>query len=141
MGARRRGRPYVDGYGSPAFVQKDPAAGGALLDMGVYHIANLLYLLGNPAPKRISGRIYQELPMDPARHAASGYNVEEFGVGLVTLEKEITLNILEAWAIHMGGVVGSHLVGSQGGIRLDPFELFRSLGDLDLDARVDLEAF
>jgi predicted dehydrogenase len=141
VGARRRGRPYVDGYGSPAFVQKDQAAGGALLDMGVYHIANLLYLLGNPAPMRISGRIYQELPMDPARHAASGYNVEELGVGLVTLEKEIALNILEAWAIHMGGVGGSYLVGSQGGIRLDPFELFRSLGDLDLDTHVDLEAF
>jgi predicted dehydrogenase len=140
-GARRRGRPYVDGYGTPAFVQKDQAAGGALLDMGVYHIANLLYLLDNPFPQRICGRIYQEIPIDPVRQAASGYNVEEFGVGLVALEKDITLNILEAWAIHMGGLGGSYLVGSQGGIRLDPFGLFRSLGDLDLDAQVDLKAF
>ena len=38
-GFRRRGRPYVDGYGTATFVQKQHAAGGALYDMGVYHIA------------------------------------------------------------------------------------------------------
>src|SRR6266508_4657882 len=48
-GFRRRGRPYVDGYGTATFVQKRHAAGGALYDMGVYHIAGLLYLLGNPS--------------------------------------------------------------------------------------------
>src|SRR4030095_5614086 len=32
VGHRRRGRPYVDGYGSPTFVQKQNSAGGALYD-------------------------------------------------------------------------------------------------------------
>jgi predicted dehydrogenase len=54
-GFRRRGRPYVDGYGTPTFVQKRHSAGGALYDMGVYHIAGLLYLLGNPGVVRITG--------------------------------------------------------------------------------------
>ena len=44
-GFRRRGRPYVDGYGTPTFVQKENASGGALYDMGVYHIIQTLYLL------------------------------------------------------------------------------------------------
>src|SRR5262249_50663156 len=44
-GFRRRGRPYVDGYGKPPFVQKQNSGGGALYDMGVYHISELLYLL------------------------------------------------------------------------------------------------
>ena len=35
-GFRRRGRPFVDGYGSINFVQKDISAGGALYDMGEY---------------------------------------------------------------------------------------------------------
>lgn len=139
-GFRRRGRPYVDGYGTPAFVQKDQAAGGALFDMGVYHIANILYLLNNPAPLRISGRTYQRTPMDPARQKTSGYDVEEFAAGLVRLENDITLNIVESWAAHLDTFGGSYLLGDLGGIRLDPFGLFRSMNDLDLTTTVDLSA-
>jgi predicted dehydrogenase len=141
VGHRRRGRPYVDGYGSPAFVQKEVASGGALYDMGVYHIASLLYLLGNPQVLRVSGKIYQETGMDPARAQASGYNVEELGLGFVQLEGGLTLDLIEAWAIHLGGLGGSSLVGSVGGICLEPFGFFQSLGDLDLDTTIDLQAF
>jgi predicted dehydrogenase len=141
VGHRRRGRPYVDGYGSPAFVQKEVASGGALYDMGVYHITSLLYLLGNPKVLRVSGKIYQETGMDPTREKASGYNVEELGLGFVKLEGGLTLDVIEAWAIHLGGPGGSSLVGSLVGICLEPFGFFQSLGDLDLDTTVDLEAF
>ena len=139
--SRRRGRPYVDGYGAPAFVQKDQAGGGAVYDTGVYQIANLLYLMNNPGVLRVSGRTYQETPIDPARFETSGYNVEELGVGLVYLEGNITLNIIEAWAVHMDRVGSSYLAGSLGGIRLEPFGIYRSLGDLDLDIKVDLQAY
>jgi predicted dehydrogenase len=140
-GFRRRGRPYVDGYGTAAFVQKSQAAGGALYDVGVYHIAVMLYLLDNPIALRISGRTYQETPMDPTRQHASGYDVEEFGLGLVQLEKNITLQISEAWAMHLDQLGGSYVVGSNGGIRLKPFGIYRSLGDLDLNVSADLDAF
>jgi predicted dehydrogenase len=139
--SRRRGRPYVDGYGTPAFVRKEQAGGGALYDTGVYQIANLLYLMNNPAVLRISGRTYQETAVDPARFKASGYNVEELGVGLVHLEEDITMSIVEAWAIHLDQAGGSYLVGSLGGIRLNPFGMYHSLGDLDLDIKADLQAF
>ncbi len=140
-GFRRRGRPYVDGYGSPAFVQKRNAAGGALYDMGVYHIANMLYLLGNPQVLRISGKIYQETEMDPARKDASGYDVEELGMGFVRFQDGITLDIIEAWAIHLDAFEGSYVVGSAGGVRLEPFGYYRSVGDLDLDATANLDGF
>ncbi len=138
---RRRGRPYVDGYGTAAFVQKEQAGGGALFDTGVYQIASLLYLMDNPEALRISGRTYQETEIDPARRAASGYNVEEFAVGLAHLERNITLNIIESWAVHLDQAGGSYLLGASGGIRLDPFGVYRSLGDLDLDIGTDLDAF
>jgi len=141
VGFRRRGRPYVDGYGSPLFVQKRNSGGGALYDMGVYHIASLLYLLGNPRVLRVSGKVYQETEMDEARRAASGYDVEELGLGFVNLVGGITLDIFEAWATHLGGMEGSSLVGDKGGIRLEPFGFFQSQGDLDLDTKVDLETF
>lgn len=140
-GFRRRGRPYVDGYGSPTFVQKEHSAGGALYDMGVYHIAQILYLLGNPAVERISGKTYQELAMDAQRQLSSGYNVEELGLGFVRLSNNITLDIIEAWAINMDGFEGSSLFGSEGGLRLDPFGFFRSMGDLDLDASASMDGF
>ena len=141
VGFRRRGRPYVDGYGSPPFVQKHNSGGGALVDVGVYHIASLLYLLGNPPVRRVSGKTYQETEMDAARREISGYDVEELGLGFVRLENGITLDIIEAWAIHLGGLEGSSLVGEKGGIRLEPFGFFQSQGDLNLDTTADLQEF
>ena len=141
VGFRRRGRPYVDGYGSPPFVQKHNSGGGALYDVGVYHIASLLYLLGNPSVLRVSGKVYQETVMDAPRREISGYDVEELGLGFVRMADGITMDIIEAWAIHLGGLEGSSLLGEQGGIRLEPFGFFQSLGDLDLDTSIDLENY
>jgi predicted dehydrogenase len=140
-GFRRRGRPYVDGYGSATFVQKRNAAGGAMYDMGVYHIATILYLLGNPEVVRISGKLYQETPMDPGRKESSGYDVEELGLGLVRLQDGMTLDIIEAWAIHLDRFESSYIVGTQGGIRLDPFGIFRNMGDLEVDSVANLGSF
>lgn len=141
VGHRRRGRPYVDGYGSPAFVQKETATGGALYDMGVYHISTMLYLLGNPQVLRIAGKTYQEMPMDARRREKSGYSVEELGLGFVRLADNMTLDIIEAWAIHLDELGGSVVVGSDGGVRLNPFGFFRSVGDLDLDSTANLDRF
>ena len=49
FGYRRRGRPFVDGYGTANFVDQSICAGGALFDMGIYHLAQVLHLIGNPA--------------------------------------------------------------------------------------------
>jgi len=140
-GFRRRGRPFVDGYGSPAFVQKRNSGGGALYDMGVYHIARMLYLLGNPQVLRVSGKTYQEVEMDAARRESSGYNVEEIGLGFVRLQDGITMDIIEAWSIMLDGLEGSSVVGSKGGVRLDPFTYSYSAGDLDLDCTANLDRF
>jgi len=139
-GFRRRGRPFVDGYGKPAFVQKQNSGGGALYDMGVYHIAALLYLLGNPKVARICGKTYQQIAMDAARQERAGYNVEELGLGFVRFEGGLTLDIIEAWALHLDGLEGSCILGSKGGIRLDPFSFHRALGILDLDTTTDLKS-
>jgi predicted dehydrogenase len=140
-GFRRLGRPFVDGYGAPNFVRKEVSAGGAFYDMGVYHIANILYLLGNPEVRRITGKTYQETPIDPRRYEISGYNVEELGMGFVRLADNIAFDIIEAWAIHLDGFGGSYVVGSDGGVRLDPFGFYHNIGDLPVDASMDLDRF
>lgn len=141
LGFRRRGRPFVDGYGTPTFVQKENSSGGALYDMGVYNIIQILYLLDNPNPLRISGKIYQETDMDPKRREISGYNVEELGMGFVRLEGDVTLDIIESWAIQLDGFEGSYVVGSQGGVRLSPFGFFHSAGDLSFNSTANLDEF
>lgn len=138
-GFRRRGRPYVDGYGTPTFVQKRHAAGGALYDMGVYHIAGLLYLLGNPSVTRITGKTYQKTAMDPELERSSGYDVEELGLGFIHFMNDVTLDIIEAWAIHLDGFEGSSIVGTLGGVRLQPFGYYHNLGDLEINSTMDLE--
>jgi predicted dehydrogenase len=141
VGHRRRGRPFVDGYGSPTFVQKEHSAGGALYDMGVYHIATALWLTGNPRVTRITGRTYQEMDMDARRRELSGYNVEELGVGFVHFENGLTMDIIEAWAAHIDNLGSSLILGDRGGVRLNPFGYFFSLGHLDFDATANLDAF
>ena len=140
-GFRRRGRPYVDGYGSPTFVQKEISAGGALFDMGVYHIAQMLYLLGNPEVVRVSGKIYQETAMDPVRRKKSGYNVEELGLGFVRFVDGVTMDLVEAWAIQLDGFEGSSVVGAVGGIRLNPFGFFSTISDMNANTTIDLDNF
>ena len=136
-GFRRRGRPFVDGYGTANFVKRHVAAGGALYDMGVYHISQMLYLLGVPAVARVSGRTYQELPMDAKRRAESGYDVEELGVGFVRFDGGLTMDVIEAWAVNLGGIEGSSVLGSLGGIRLDPFTFHTTVDDVEVNATME----
>jgi len=135
---RRRGRPYVDGYGTSAFVQKKTASGGALFDMGVYHIAQALYLLDNPALKTVSGATYQETDMYEDRRKNGGYDVEELGIGLVRLAGGITFFLEEAWAIHSGAAEGTKIVGNKGGVQLSPFSYFNTTGDMNMNATFEL---
>lgn len=136
---RRRGRPFVDGYGSAQFVTRATAGGGAMLDMAVYHIARMMWLLDNPRLISVSGKIYQKLEnMYPDRREASGYDVEELGMGLVRLEGDITFFIEEAWAIHSDPPPGDHVFGTRGGLRLEPLTYFTTLADMEMDGTFDV---
>jgi len=139
LGFRRRGRPYVDGYGTSFFVQSSVAAGGAMFDMGVYHISQVLYLLGHPAVETVSGATHQAIPMYADRRQNAGYDVEELGVGLVRLSGGITLFIEESWALHLAGAEGgSKIVGSKGGVQLAPFSYHSTVADMEMDGTFDL---
>lgn len=139
-GFRRRGRPYVDGYATPSFVQKKNASGGALYDMGVYHISQVLYLLGNPKPERITGKTYQRIAMDAKRQEISNYDVEEFAAGFIRLEGDRSMDLVESWAANLDNFEGSYLLGSTGGVRLSPFGYYANLGNLEFNSTANLGA-
>ncbi|HMO60263.1 MAG TPA: Gfo/Idh/MocA family oxidoreductase, partial [Roseiflexaceae bacterium] len=137
---RRRGRPYVDGYGTSNFVRKATASGGALIDLGVYYISQALYLLGNPAVETISGKSPQEVAMYEDRRTSGGYDVEELALGFARLAGNVTLDIEVSWAQHYAAGESSKVLGSQGGVRLDPLAFFTSIADMDLDGTFNLNS-
>lgn len=139
VGFRRRGRCYVDGYGSTSFVQKQISAGGALYDMGVYHIGQMLYLLGNPAPRTMSGSTFQELEMYPDRREESHFDVEELGLGYVRFANGAVLMIEESWAINLGSLGQPAVAGSKGGLSFEPLTLHKTEADLEVDAAVQVQ--
>ncbi len=138
-GFRRRGRPFVDGYGSPSFVDKSVAAGGALFDMGIYHLTQVLHLIGNPAVLTVTGSTHQELDMYEERRAFSSYSVEEMALGWVRMAGGISFDVEETWAVHHDGEESSKILGSKGGLRLDPLTYFSSLSDLPMSATFDVK--
>ena len=74
----------------------------------------MLYLMGMPAPRRMSGQLYQKIAMDEARRLESGFDVEELGVGLVRFDRQVTMDLFESWAVHLDQMDPSILLGSKG---------------------------
>jgi predicted dehydrogenase len=138
---RRRGRPFVDGYGSPAFVQSKNSGGGALLDMGIYHMGRMVWLLGNPPIETVTAATFQEVPMDEGRRAESGYDVEELVTGFVRFKGNITMFFEEAWASNMDGGTGDQIMGSLGGLKFNPLTFFSEHGGLVGDTPVETNTF
>jgi predicted dehydrogenase len=136
---RRRGRPFVDGYGTSSFVQKAVATGGALIDVGIYQIGQMLHLLGNPEVTTISGSTYQELDMHAGRRAESGFDVEEMALGFARLAGNVTLDIEISWAQQYEASESSKVLGTKGGIKLDPFAYFTTTADMELSGTFDLK--
>ena len=121
-----------------AFVKKETAGGGAINDMGVYHLGLMLYLLGMPTLKSVSAATFQELDMDKKRQKISGYNVEELAVGLVHFEGGLTMFFEEAWAIHSEGGDGDRIYGSKAGMKLNPLTVCTNIGGIESDAAIQV---
>lgn len=137
-GYRRRGRPFVDGYARKEFVNSTTSGGGALFDMGVYHISQLLWLTGMPKLERVVGHTYAKLPMDKGRREESGYNVEELGTGYATFENDLSLDIIESWAIYAKSFPSSIICGSKGGLTISPLTFHSAIEDIQSDTTFDL---
>jgi predicted dehydrogenase len=137
---RRRGRPWVDGYGSAAFVNTGTAGGGAVLDTGVYNISRILYLLDNPEVTSVSAATYQKVDnMYEDRRQSGDYDVEEYGIALVRLAGDVTYSLEEAWAIHGDSPEEDRIYGTSGGLRLEPLSYHTTLADIEMDATFDVD--
>ena len=120
VGHRRQGRP---GYDMPFFSRDfiDPKIGvhGPLFDLGIYHLAQMLYVLGMPELESVYGVQSCDYWTHPAIDKLVNRTapVEDLGVGMARFKGGISMDIYEDWAIHMEDIGSSFVVGSLGGLK------------------------
>lgn len=151
--SRRRGRPYVDGYGTPSFVNSATAGGGPVYDIGTYAIGRMLHLLGNVGVERVSGRTFEytddaydesmvgdEAATYRERMEESGYDVEDAGTGLARLLNGAVLSVRAAWHMFLSAERDA-LAGSRGGVEFDPFEFRTTMADYETTVSMDVDEY
>jgi predicted dehydrogenase len=74
------------------------------------------------------------------RRSNGRYDVEEMGLGWVRLANDITMDIEVSWAQNYDGSESSKVLGSKGGLRLDPLSYFSTLGDVEMNSTFDLKS-
>ena len=79
--------------------------------------------------------------MDLKRREESGYSVEEFVTGMVRFKGDLTMFFEEAWASNMDGGTGDQVMGSLGGLKLNPLTFYGEHGGLVGDTPVSVDTF
>lgn len=129
-----RRRPHVDRAAaacSGAFQDTPMAGHGAIIDTGVYHIGQMLYLLGLPELDSVMGKLYQKVPVggpawaDNGRYALTHpMGVDEMGVGFANFKNGLSLEIFEANATNVDQPGHSYIEGTNGGLQYSMSDAF-----------------
>lgn len=114
--ANYRRRPSMDGPfngGTPDFMRAAMAGRGQIIDTGIYHLGQMLYLLGLPELKCVFGKSYHKIASSVPGRAVE---VEDMCVGLAEFEHGFTLDIQEANACNADVPPMSYITGNKGGL-------------------------
>lgn len=144
---RRRGIPK---WGK--FHKKEISGGGAFLDIGVHMIDSLLWLMGNPELKAVSGTAcakiaHQEKQLKSSLYESGAlkgvnltggydereFNVEDFASGSISFKNGARANFKVAWAANMPDETAFYLTGDKAGLKLPEFKLYGSTGSFQSD--------
>ncbi|MGH7862973.1 MAG: Gfo/Idh/MocA family protein, partial [Candidatus Dormibacteraceae bacterium] len=116
---RLRGRPGIDMFqDAPWFVDKAKAGGGALIDIGVYRIDLMLWLLGYPRVTAVLCSTFQGIGVPAV--APLVQTVEDHAVVMFTCENGASGVLEIAWASNITGANATLVLGTEAGLRFDP---------------------
>ena len=120
VGHRRQGRPGYDmPFFSPDFINAKVGVHGPLFDLGIYHLAQMLYVLGMPELESVYGMqscdYWTDKRIDKITNRTAP--VEDLGVGLARFKGGLSMDIYEDWAMHMDDIGTSFVAGSNGGLK------------------------
>jgi predicted dehydrogenase len=126
------------------FVRKSSAGAGSLVDIGVYAIHTLLTLLGDLTPVSVSAIAGNRLAKGfrgtqvsfGGSWTADEVEVEEFAAGFVRFDNGAALVVKSSWASNTDSLGRPLVLGTKGGLALDPLELYvnQQIGSLNLTA-------
>jgi predicted dehydrogenase len=116
---RFRGRPGHHIFPqSKWFLDKQRAGGGAMMDIAVYQIDSVLWLLGNPKVVSVSAQLRQITEEAPPADAPQ--DVEDHVIILINCESGKSGLVEATWVSNMRGAEGTFIFGTKAGLRLDP---------------------
>ena len=116
---RVRGRPGIDMFTDATwFIDRARAGGGALIDIGVYQIDLLLWMLGNPRVTSVLATTYQGIG-DPAP-AGVVQTVEDSAMVTFRCANGASAVLEIAWASNIAGANAFLVLGTEAGLRLNP---------------------
>jgi predicted dehydrogenase len=134
---RRRGRPGIDILKQSLwFLDADRAGGGALYDVGCYDLDQMLYILGSPAPRTTSAMTFRGIPHNLP--PGTRYDVDEHVTVFVRFEGGVTATLEKAWAVHGPQTHAAMVLGSLGGLSLNPFTFYTDEDGSHKDIKPDL---
>lgn len=114
------------------FTNKDLQGGGSLIDYGCHLLDMAFWLLGNPKPVEVLGRIYNRLSKTPGQINDWGlidyeaFDVDDHVTGYVTFEDGSSLMLECSWAANIKEDTLSLTVsGTESGMSVYPFELYK----------------
>ena len=153
VGMRRRGVPK---WGQ--FHMAEHSAGGPVLDLGVHAIDMLYWLMGNPKVAAVSSATYTKIgnrdegvvTSDADSGAFDGvvtarpydyrdFDVEDMAAGLIRLEGGATVLLKTSWAANIpANTSGGMILGTEGGLTLEPLTLVTNLGSYPVNVEAQL---
>ena len=136
-----RGFRMIPGIGGD-FTTKAKSGGGVLLDWGVHYLDLILYILGNPSIKTVSGDCYSMIGRDISKYNTGGFrwgdapnvngtnDVEEYVAGHIRTDRDVTVSFNGAWAQNIDeNEMYIDFLGDKGGIRYYYCKDFIYFGD------------
>ncbi|HIM09595.1 TPA: Gfo/Idh/MocA family oxidoreductase [Candidatus Poribacteria bacterium] len=124
MTIRRRGMGLV-----PTFMQKSISGGGPLIDIGVHELDVRLWMIGYPKPVEAFGYATRKFGhrhdiVHDGDWDRSKFDVEDFAMGVIRFENDLTVNLETAWACHYQGMGGSFFMGDLAGASYHPMRIY-----------------
>jgi predicted dehydrogenase len=125
---RRRGIP---GWGK-FHIQKE-SLGGPLIDIGVHVMDLCLWLMGNPKPVAVSGKVYRNFGdrkglVNPwgVPYPLKEFDVEDHAIALVRFDTGASMHVEVSWAanIHQNEIHEVTLLGDKAGLSTNPVGVY-----------------
>lgn len=115
-----------------SFLAKATGGIGTTADIGVYSLDAVLHLMGHPKPVSVSGVANNMLGTKYASQAMGCWSwdpealeVEDFGVASVRFENGAFMVFKTSWIMNMDSLGGNVLLGTTGGLKMNPLTVFR----------------